>query len=135
MFLRWSLEDHESARVMVAAPVSGLEEGGRSRGALGWIPDGRHLIVNDLKQGDGAEEGRPKLTDPFLLPLNSQVRRPLTPLTKSVTPGTVDTMPRVALYRETIAYLRTSGGPRKFTWPPYPSSPTSSSSRESLPSR
>jgi Tol biopolymer transport system component len=59
VFLRWSLEDHESARVMVAAPVSGLEEGGRSRGALGWIPDGRHLIVNDLKQGDGAEEGRP----------------------------------------------------------------------------
>ncbi|MGA1367864.1 MAG: winged helix-turn-helix domain-containing protein [Blastocatellia bacterium] len=112
-FLRWSNEDRKTARVIVVDPVSGLEEEvGRSRGALGWMPDGRRLIVNDLEQGGGVVKGEPKSTVLFLLPLNSPERRPLTQLTKSVTPGTVDTMPRAALYRETVAFLRTSGGPR-----------------------
>lgn len=111
-FLRWSNEDHETARVIVVDPVSGLEEEvGHSRGALGWMPDGRRLIVNDLEQGGGVVKGEPKSTVLFLLPLNSPARRPLTQLTKSEKPGTVDMMPRAALYRETIAFLRTSGGP------------------------
>jgi Tol biopolymer transport system component/DNA-binding winged helix-turn-helix (wHTH) protein len=111
-FLRWSNEDREVARVIVVDPVSGLEEEvGRSRGALGWMPDGRRLIVNDLEPTDSTEGLGSRSTVLFLLPLSSPARRPLTPLTKSVTPGTVDTMPRAALYRETIAFLRTSGGP------------------------
>ena len=115
-FLRWSADDRERAKVMVVDPASGVEgveeEVGRSRGALGWMPDGQRLIVNDLAPGDGVEGRGPGSTVLFLLPLAPSARRQLTQLTKPGTPGTVDTMPRAARYRETIAFLRTAGGPR-----------------------
>ena len=110
-FLRWSADDRERARVMVVDPASGLEEEvGRSRGALGWMPDGRRLIVNDLAQGDGAEGRGPRSTVLFLLPLDASAGRQPTQLTKPGTPGTVDTMPRAARYLDKIAFLRTAGG-------------------------
>ncbi|NDD63082.1 MAG: hypothetical protein EBZ36_03735, partial [Acidobacteria bacterium] len=112
-FLRWSADDRERARVMVVDPASGVEEEvGRSRGALGWMPDGRHLIINNLEQVDGAEGRGPGSIVLFLLPLDTSAQRQVTQLTKPGKPGTVDTMPRAARYRETIAFLRTAGGPR-----------------------
>lgn len=113
-FLRWSNADQEVAKVIVIDPESGLEdEVGLSRGALGWMPDGRGLIVNDLEP-DADTQWRERPIVLFLLTPNSSARRQLTQSMKPgkpAMPGTVDTMPRAALYRETIAFLRTSGGP------------------------
>ena len=100
-FLRWSKDDRLTARVIIADHKGGAEvEVGRSRGALGWMPDGRHLVVNDL------EVGRGEATVLFLLSLDGQERRQLTTATS---PGTVDTMPRAARFSRTIAFLRKFG--------------------------
>jgi Tol biopolymer transport system component/DNA-binding winged helix-turn-helix (wHTH) protein len=102
-FLRWSRGDRLSARVIIADYKSGIEEEvGTSRGALGWMPDGKHLIVNDLA-ADGLA------TVLFLVSLDRRERRQLT---STVSAGTVDTMPRAARHRQIIAFLRTSGGSR-----------------------
>ena len=109
-FLRWSKDDRLRARVIVVDHKTGREEEvGRSRGALGWMPDGKGLIINDLERTGEVDGGRPAATVLFLLTLNSPDGSKTRQLTWSATPGSVDTMPRAALYRESIAFLRTAG--------------------------
>lgn len=103
-FLRWANDDPQQAKVIVTDDKGKNEiEVGRSRGALGWMTNGDQLIVSDLDQSN------PPATVLFLVSLDGQVRRQLT---SSTSPRTVDTMPRAARYRETIAFLRTSGESR-----------------------
>ena len=108
--LRWASDGRGSAKVIIVDRANGQEEEvGRSRGALGWMPDGRHLIVSDLELDKDGDAGGPISTVLFLLPLDGHALRQLT---WSTAPGTVDTMPRAAFYRDSIAFLRTTGGPR-----------------------
>ena len=103
-FLRWSLDDRQMARVIITDEKGGNErEVSRSRGALGWTPLGDQLIVNDLAENGTAA------TVLYLVTLDGQKRRQLT---SSTSADTVDTMPRAAIYRQDIAFLRTTGGPR-----------------------
>lgn len=103
-FLRWSPDDRQTARVIITDDKGGDErEVSRSRGALGWMPQGDQLIVNDL-----AEKGT-AATVLYLVTLDGQKRQQLT---SSTSVQTVDTMPRAAIYRQDIAFLRTTGGPR-----------------------
>lgn len=100
-FLRWTAADRLRARVILADHKRGNErEVGHSRGALGWMPDGNHLIVSDL---DGEADRNGTSTVLYLLSLDRLEQRPLTVATA---PGTVDTMPRARRDGQSIAFLR-----------------------------
>lgn len=103
-FLRWSPDDRQMARVIITDNKGSDEmEVARSRGALGWMPDGDHLIVSDLAENVTGS------TVLYLITIDGRKRRPLTSSTGA---GAVDTMPRAAFYRPEIAFLRTTGGSR-----------------------
>jgi len=101
-FLRWSADDRLYARVILVDHKRGNErEVARSRGALGWMPDGNHLIVSDLEPGGEGRDGASTVL--YLISLDQPERRPLT---FASSPGTVDTMPRARRNGQAIAFLR-----------------------------
>lgn len=103
-FLRWSSDDRHTAKVFTIDIGGGAEEEiGRSQGALGWMPDGQHLVFN------GIDTNRPESTVLFLVSLDGKERRQLT---TSLTPGTIDTMPRPARSLQAIAFLRMTSSSR-----------------------
>lgn len=100
-FLRWPRSHQGMARVMVTDSKGEQEvEVGRSRGALGWMPDGRSLVISDI-DGHGTAS-----TVLFLASLDGNERRQLT---SAISPGTIDTMPRAARFSNRVAFLRLTG--------------------------
>ena len=67
------------------------------------MPDGQHLVFN------GIDTNRPETTVLFLVSLDGKERRQLT---TSLTPGTIDTMPRPARSLQAIAFLRMTSSSR-----------------------
>jgi len=104
-FLRWVSGDRLKARVVLTdLDGRGEREVGESRGALGWMPDGRQLIVSDLETSSGDRDGASTVL--YLISLDGLERKPLTfsSQTKSV-----DTMPRVLANGIIVAFLRSYG--------------------------
>jgi Tol biopolymer transport system component/DNA-binding winged helix-turn-helix (wHTH) protein len=104
-FLRWVSGDRLKARVILTdLDGRGEREVGESRGALGWMPDGRQLIVSDLETSSGDRDGASTVL--YLISLDGLERKPLTfsSQTKSV-----DTMPRVLANGIIVAFLRSYG--------------------------
>lgn len=104
-FLRWTDKNRQRAKIILTDPEGGGEkEVGESCGALAWMPDSAHLIIND-SESLAMDLSKESLVL-YQISLDGRERRQLTFSSKT---KFIDTMPRLSANGKHLAFLRSLG--------------------------